>query len=119
MANTHGKLLYSTKVDGLKSSGQEITVGVYGIFKSQPGSGKWEYFLISYFLNKNGNIELTSDWHNIVHQATYDIIQKYSKSVKDIDEGKKICDEFKLKWISGSNDTIQEVRETKIQKILN
>lgn len=118
MANYHGKLLYSKKVDGMKSSGNDVNVGVYGIFRSNSGSGTWSYYLISYFTNKTGGINLTDEWHSFTNAATYESISKYSKEVKNIEEGKKICDEYALKWTTGSNDTIQEIRNVKLNEIL-
>ncbi len=118
MSNFHGKILYSTKVDGMKSGGSDVNVGVYGIFESSSGTGKWRYYLLSYKVDSNNNLKLTSEWHSYQLEATYEQIQKYSKTVSSIDEGRKMCDEYKLKWTTGSNDTVQEIREEKLNEIL-
>ena len=117
MANYHGKLLYSKKVDGMQSSGNDVNVGVYGIFSSNSGAGNWSYYLISYFI-RSGEINLTDEWHTWGSKATYEGISKYSKKVISIEEGKIICDEYVLKWITGSNNTIQEIRNEKLNEIL-
>jgi len=118
MSNFHGRMLYSIKIDGMKSDGLDVNVGVYGIFKSDSGKGNWKYYLISYVVNSSGDIKLTSEWHGYAPmETTYESIGKYSQVVNSIDDGKKICDDYKMKWVSGSNDTLQERREEKISEI--
>ena len=117
MSTHHGKMLYSTEVDGMKCGNNTIKVGVYGIFTSTPAKGNWEYYLISYI--KNGNdIVLTEEWHGYQIDATYLSIIKHSKKVQTLEEGKLICEEYKSKWISGSNDTLQHKRNEKLNDIL-
>jgi hypothetical protein len=119
MSNFHGRMLYTTKVDGMKSGGLDVNVGIYGIFKSDASKGHWDYYLISYKITVSGDFKLTNEWHSSCPiETTYETIMRHSKSVSSIDEGRKICDEYKLKWTSGSNDTIQERREEKISEIL-
>jgi predicted DNA-binding protein YlxM (UPF0122 family) len=52
-------------------------------------------------------------------EATYDSIKKHSKKVQSIEEGRKMCDDYKCKWISGSNDTLQHKRDEKLNEILD
>ena len=117
--NNHGKVLYSVKVDGVKSMGDDVNVGVYGIFTSNSGTGRWKYYLISYKTQSNGNLRLTDEWHSYSMEATYDTIQKHAKEVQSVDDGRKMCDEYKDKWVSGSNDTLQHKREEKLNEILD
>lgn len=118
MSSYHGRMLYTTKVDSMKSVNSEVNVGVYGIFRSDSGSGSWEYYLVSYKLN-GSDIRLTDDWHTYAMEATYDSIKKHSKKVQSIEEGRKMCDDYKCKWISGSNDTLQHKRDEKLTEILD
>jgi hypothetical protein len=117
--NNHGKMIYNTKVDGMKSMGDDVSVGVYGIFTSNSGTGKWKYYLLSYKTLSNGDLRLTNEWHLYPLEATYDTIQKHAKEVQSVEDGRKICDEYKSKWISGSNDTLQHKREEKLNEILD
>ncbi len=119
MSNFHGRMLYSVKIDGMKSGGLDVNVGVYGVFKSEAAKGHWDYYLISYKITTTGDIRLTNEWHSSPPmETTYESIMRHSKSVNNIDDGKKICDDYKIKWTSGSNDTLQERREEKISEIL-
>jgi len=117
--NNHGKVLYSVKVDGIKSLGDDVNVGVYGIFESNSGTGKWKYYLISYKVQSNGNIRLTDEWHSYLIDATYDTIKKHAKEIQSTEDGIKICDEYKAKWLSGSNDVLQQKRDKKLNEILD
>jgi len=116
--NKHGRILYSTKVDNMTSMGDDVNVGVYGVYTtSNSGNGNWKYYLISF--KKNGSsLRLTSEWHSYPVDATYDTIEKHAKEISSVDDGKKICDEFKMKWITGSNDTLQHIRDEKLNEIL-
>jgi hypothetical protein len=118
--NKYGRILYTTKVDNMKSMGDEVNVGVYGIFTtSNSGNGNWKYYLISYKKQPNSNFRLTSEWHSYSMEGSYDSIEKHAKEISSVDDGKKICDEFKMKWITGSNDTIQHIRDEKLNEILD
>jgi intein/homing endonuclease len=116
MASKKGRILFSTKVE--KYDNPELYVGVYGIFKStDSATGNWKYYLISYFL-KNNSIQLRNEWHPYYMEATYNNIESHSKSVQSVEEGKKICEEYKSKWETGSNDTLQHKRDEKLTEIL-
>jgi hypothetical protein len=45
-------------------------------------------------------------------------IAKYGRLVQTFEEGRKFCDEFKMKWETGSNNTTSEQRDKKIEEIL-
>ncbi len=51
-------------------------------------------------------------------EATYDSITKYGKKFETKEEGIKFIQDYKIKWETGSNNTIQEVRDQKIDDIL-
>jgi intein/homing endonuclease len=116
MTSKNGRLLFSTKVE--KYSNPDLNVGVYGIFEStNSATGRWKYYLISYSL-KNNLIQLKSEWRPYYMEATYNNIESHSKSVQSVEEGKKICEEYKSKWETGSNDTLQHKRDEKLTEIL-
>jgi hypothetical protein len=116
--NKHGRILYTTKVDNMKSMGDDVNVGIYGIFTTNnSGNGNWKYYLIS-FKKMPGVFKLTSEWHSYQMDVTYDSVEKHAKEISSINDGKKICDDFKMKWTSGSNDTLQHIRDEKLNEIL-
>jgi len=115
----HGKLLYSTKVDGMKSANDCIHVGVYGIFNSTPGNGVWRYYLISFTQDAVGKIkQLTPEWVGDFFGATIANVIRYSKEIQNLEDGIKACDEYKTKWVTGSNNTVQQKRDEKLTEIL-
>lgn len=115
----HGKLLYSTKVDGMKSGKEDIHVGVYGIFKSEPGKGLWKYYLISFSKDSSGQItQLTPEWMGHYSEATIQNVAKHAKEIQNVEDGIKDCDEYKAKWVTGSNNTVQQKRDEKLTEIL-
>ena len=113
----HGKYLYTTKVIGMYSTDLELSV--YGIFNTQ--KVHWEYYVISHYTAKTGNIFLTDDVGTSVSGNTIsvDIIKRCGRLVPNVEEGKKFCDEFKMKWDSGSNNTTAEMRDKKLDEILD
>lgn len=117
--NNHGKLLYSTKVDGMKWGKDDIHVGVYGIFRSDPGKGHWRYYLISFGKDATGQItKFTSEWMGYYCDATMENVSRHAKEISTVEDGIKVCDDYKAKWTSGSNNTTQQKRDEKLQEIL-
>ena len=51
--------------------------------------------------------------------ATLPNIKSHSKEVSSVEDGRKLCDEFKSKWISGSNNTTEYIRDEKLKEILD
>jgi len=118
--NEHLKILYTTKVDGLTAGGNDVNVGVCGIYKTDSGTGKWKYYLISYVSIQNKTtLIVTSVWHPYNMDATLHNIKNHSKEVSSVEDGRKMCDEFKSKWISGSNNTTEYIRDEKLKEILD
>jgi hypothetical protein len=91
-------------------------LGVYGIFSTT--KVEWKYYVISY--NVNGNkITLTSELCSYSQEATYETILRHGKEFKTLEEGKQFIQNYKVKWESGSNNTTQEVRDKKLDDILD
>ena len=115
---THGKFLYKLSIKGIRN-GNDLEIGVYGLFNTD--KVLWTYFMISYYQNNKGELYLTNDvciCHSI-QEVTYDNIKKYGKPCNTVDEGKQYLEDFKMKWDSGSNNTTSEMRDKKIDEILN
>ena len=114
---THGKFLYKLSIKGIRN-GDDLETGVYGLFNTD--KVLWTYFIISYYTNNN-RVLLTNDICNASYliEITYDNIKKYGKPCNTVDEGKQYLEDFKMKWDSGSNNTTSEMRDKKIDEILN
>ena len=91
-------------------------LGVYGIFSTQ--KVEWKYYVISYSSNSNG-ITLTSELCGYPQGATFESVARHGKEVKTVEEGKQFISQYKMKWESGSNNTTQEVRNKKLDDILD
>ena len=111
-----GKFIYKSKIKEYKSNGVDVELGIYGIFDTK--KVKWYYYIISYSIDPQNNIRLTEDVCGRSGTATYDMIEAYGKQVANKEEGVKFIEEYKCKWESGSNETTQEMRDKKIDEIL-
>jgi hypothetical protein len=111
-----GKFLYTETIKDYKTPiGDDIQLSVYGIFNTD--SIEWSYYIISHSKGK-----LTSDvcTINLLSNNNIDLYNvKSGKKVKDKEEGVNYIKEFKIKWETGSNDTISEIRDKKINNIIS
>jgi hypothetical protein len=106
----------------IDSSSYQIVIVVFGLFETQ--TAHWEYYLTS-CIDKNGTVHITDDIGKLPTQggrtyttATTNSISIYGRKLKTLDEGVKWAEEFKMKWESGSNDILSEVRDKKLDEIL-
>ena len=115
---THGKWLYNLTIKGILN-GKDLDTGVYGLFNTE--KVHWGYYIISYYSNSQGTKYLTDDICSCtyVQEASYETIKKYGKTCNTVDEGKQYLEAFKMKWDSGSNNTTAEMRDKKLDEILN
>jgi hypothetical protein len=109
-----GRMLYETDIQG-----QNYKLGVYGIFDTQ--KVRWTYHVISYEKKAGGagNIMLTYAICGTYKQPEYSDIRKYGKQFETKELGQKFIEDYKMKWESGSNITKQEMRDRKIDDILD
>lgn len=107
-----GKFLHTEKVvDYPKFMGNDILFSLYGIFDTT--STLWSYWVISH-----SNGELTNDLCSSTSNLdVYNV--KSGKYFKTKEEGIQFIKEFKIKWETGSNDTLSEMRDRKIDDIIN
>ena len=112
-----GKMIYTTLPKDYKTNGNDIHLGVYGIFNTE--KVLWTYHVISYYNKANGSMQLTDDICGRYLDATYDSVKSYGKRFDTAEEGRKFIEEYKVKWETGSNDTTQEIRDKKIGEILD
>lgn len=115
---THGKVIYKTDVKGILN-GNDLSVGVYGLFNTD--KALWDYFIISWITNSSGSIVLTDDLCSMSYSrldANYEYIRRFGKIVQTAQDGEKFCNDFKVKWESGSNNTTAEIRDKKLDELL-
>ena len=114
-----GKFLYQQKIKDHKTSGVDIDLGVYGIFHTE--KVQWKYYVISYFTKSGGSFMLSSDVCSCSYaqEASYDTIYRYGKEFKTKEEGYLFIQEYKTKWETGSNNTTEEVRDQKLDELLD
>jgi hypothetical protein len=105
-----GRLLHQEKLK------DHSDLGVYGIFSTT--KVEWEYYVISYKIINN-KLELTSEICGYAYDSSLDTVAKNGKKFKTFEEAKDFINVYKLKWETGSNNTKQEVRDKKIDDILD
>jgi hypothetical protein len=98
----------------------QVYLVTFGVFDTQ--SAHWKYYLTS-CIDKNGEVYLTDEVCKFsgatnTSLATTSSIQTYGRELKTAEEGIKWAEEFKMKWESGSNDLLSEVRDKKLNEIL-
>lgn len=99
----------------------QVYLVTFGIFDTQ--SAHWNYYLTS-CIDKNNEVYLTDEICKFtgvttnMTLATTGSIQIYGREIKTQEEGIKWSEEFKMKWESGSNDLLSEVRDKKLNEIL-
>ena len=115
---THGKFLYNLTIKGIPN-GRDLELGVYGLFNTE--KIHWTYYMVSYYKNTQGGLYLTDDVcsTSYTQEANYDTIKKYGKTCNTVDEGKQYLESFKVKWDTGSNNTTAEIRDKKLDELLN
>ncbi len=106
-----GRFLHEEKIK------DHPNIGLYGIFSTT--KVEWKYYVISFKARNNGGIFLTGEICNYEQDATFDSISKYGKEYKTTEEAKKFISDYKIKWETGSNNTTQEIREKKLDDILD
>lgn len=113
MAFRH-KILYSVNPDGLIKDNTQVQLKVFGIFDTYKVI--WKYYTVSVI--SIGNLyQFTDDICSKNYACTIESIESYAKKFDDIEGAKKYVDDFKLKWETGSNNTIQEVRDQKLKEL--
>jgi hypothetical protein len=114
-----GKFLFTQKIKDHKTSTIDVDLAVYGIFNTQ--KVEWKYYVISYFNRPNSSFMITSDVCSCSYsqEATYESISRYGKEFKTKEEGYKFIQDYKIKWETGSNNTTEEVRDQKLDELLD
>ena len=114
---TKYKELFSTKIDGYKTGSQEVEFIIAGLFDSI--KVHWDYYLVSTIINQSQRI-LTNDLSPVFNNVyTTENIKSHGKKFDTLEDGKDYLNIFKIKWETGSNNTIQEIRDKKLEELTN
>lgn len=111
------KILYEIDIkDHKDKSGEDIKLGVYGVFDTN--TIHWTYYIMSFYM-KGNNIFLTEDLCESSIQLNIYNVSKDCTDVPSVDDGIRFINEYKSKWETGSNDPRDKIREEKITEILD
>ena len=110
------KWLFNTTLADCKTNGSDTKLGVVGIFDTE--KTHWKYYVVSYYVNSLSNFKTSQD---LCGYSGYDLdmqaVQKYGKEYPSLEEGKIFIEEFKTKWETGSNSTLEEKRDKKLNDL--
>jgi hypothetical protein len=116
------KQLHKVNPSGLKRTydnvSYDVHLSVYGIFDTH--AVNWTYYICSY-IDKGNTLYLTDDIRTTNNSQSYMCVSSITscgKKVNSSEEGLKFIEEFKMKWETGSNDLLSEVRDKKLNEIL-
>lgn len=108
----HGKVLHTVDIKDLN-----FKLTIYGIFDTV--KVMWDYYVISNHISSKSLTRDVCTRMSYNMEASIDNISTYGKKISTVEEGQIFCDEFKIKWESGSNNTTQEIRDKKINDVLS
>lgn len=112
------KWLFNTTLADCKTNGCDTKLGVVGVFDTE--KTHWKYYVVSYYVNSLNDVKTSSD---LCGYSGYDLdmtaVQKYGKEYTSLEEGKVFIEEYKTKWETGSNSTLEEKRDKKLSQLLD
>ena len=91
-------------------------IGVYGIFDTRKVS--WSYYVISFENVVSGGIRLSPEICGYSSNASYETVEKQGKKFNTKEESIKFIEDYKIKLETGSNNTTEEIRDQKIDELL-
>jgi len=105
----------SSVQDGVKS---DISLRIIGLFDTI--KMLWTYHVVSTG-TWIGKIRLTSDLHTNMYSDVYtvDNIKLHGRKFNTRQEAESFINEFRVKWETSSNNTIQEIRDEKLKELTN
>lgn len=103
------KILYNVDITELYCK-----LVVYGLFDTQ--KVHWTYYAVS--TGTNGRT-LSQHVCNSFAEVDESNIRRYGKIFEYKEDAIKYIDDFKIKWETGSNQTVQEKRDKKLGDILD
>lgn len=103
------KILYNVDITELYCK-----LVVYGLFDTQ--KVHWTYYAVS--TGTNGRT-LSQHICNSFSEVDESNIKRYGKIFEYKEDAIKYIDDFKIKWETGSNQTVQEKRDKKLGDILD
>ena len=114
MALRH-KILYSLDPVGLTKYNLQVQLNVIGIFNTY--KVHWDYYAASTITTSMNEMQLTDDICSGNFIFNIEKIKFSAIKFDDIEDAKKYIDDFKIKWETASNNTIQETRDQKLKEL--
>ena len=117
----YSRIIRKIKPNGLvrvHENKQYIYLAVIGIFDTN--KVHWDYYYAS-MIDVGGSNFITNDCTKYPASALHLTVQSlisYCTKVQTEEEATKWCEDFKMKWETGSNDLLTESRDKKINEIL-
>ena len=112
------KILKQIKLNGYQRYNNDVELKVVGLFDSV--KVHWTYYLVS-FVSANGSDYLTNELKDInspTGNFTVDNIRVFGIKFDSPEDAEKYMLDFEVKWRTGSNNTMQEVRDQKLKELL-
>ncbi len=106
-------MLFSTKISGFGST----ELGVYGVFDTE--KVEWRYFVVSYVKDIYGNNKMTAEICNSYNDLDSSSAVRSGKEFKTREEGEQYIEDFRIKWETGSNTTLVEKSDKKLNDLLD
>lgn len=106
-------MLFSTKINDFGST----ELGVYGVFDTE--KVEWRYFVVSYTKSSYGSYTMTNEICNSYVALDTSSAVRSGKEFKTKEEGEQYIEDFKIKWETGSNTTLVEKRDKKLNDLLD
>lgn len=107
-------MLFSTKISDFGST----ELGVYGVFDTE--KVEWRYFVVSYMNGSyTGSFKMTAEICNSYVELDSSSAVRSGKEFKTKEEGIQYIEDFKIKWETGSNTTLVEKRDKKLNDLLD
>jgi len=106
----------SSVKEGTKS---DISLRIVGLFDTI--TMIWTYHVVSTGTWGANRVELTPDLHDRVYSGEYTLnnVKSHGRKFDTQQEAESFVNEFKIKWETASNNTLQEVRDEKLKELTN
>ena len=121
--NNYSRVIKKIKPNGwtrtIEGKSYDIYLAVIGIFNTE--KVHWTYYYGS-FIDSSSTMYMTNDCTKLPYShsvASLGAINQSCNVVKTVEEAIKWCEDFKMKWDTGSNDLVSEVRDKKLNEILS
>ena len=94
----------------------DVSLSVIGLFDSH--KAHWKYYAVSTLKDNMNKLVITNDLNpGISEPANTDSVKKLGKEFPSEEDATKFISEFKIKWETTSNNSLQEIRDQKLKEL--